>query len=62
MNWSLCMFCQILSKKPTHKVQTLNKSAEVIELAKNDPIMRPRLCAVNDLIAVGACYHPFHCL
>ena len=57
INWLLCMFCQTLGKKKVHRVQTLEKSGEILEYANTDPVMRLRLSGVNDLIAAEGCYH-----
>lgn len=51
------MFCQALGKKKVHRVQTLEKSGEILECAKTDPVTRLRLSGVNDLIAAEGCYH-----
>jgi len=45
------MFCQSQNKRKIHRVQTLEKSADVIERAKSDPVMSTRLSGVSDLIA-----------
>ena len=51
IDWTLCMFCQSQNKRKIHRVQTLEKSADVIERAKSDPVMSTRLSGVSDLIA-----------
>lgn len=51
------MFCQAESTRKTHKVETLEKSADLIERAKADPVMSTRLSGVSDLIAAEGCYH-----
>jgi len=38
-------------------VQSSEKSAELIEYSKNDPVMSTRLAGVYDLVAAEACYH-----
>ena len=62
VDWKLCMFCQKCLKGRSqkgrlHMVQTLEKSAELIEYSKNDPVMSTRLAGVCDLVAAEACYH-----
>ena len=57
MNWSLCMFCQEEGKRKVHRVETLEKSAELIERSKLHPVMSSILSGVSDLIAAEGCYH-----
>lgn len=57
INWSLCMFCQMVGKRKVHRVQTFEKSTDIIEHAKTDPVMSIRLSGVSDLIAAEGCYH-----
>ena len=51
------MFCQAHNNKEVHRVETLEKSADVLERTANDPLMSIRLSGVCDLIAAEECYH-----
>ena len=57
IDWSLCMFCQTHNNKKVHRVETLEKSADLLERTATDPVMRIRLSGVCDLIAAEGCYH-----
>ncbi len=51
------MFCQAHNNKEVHRVETLEKSADVLERTATDPVMSIRLSGVCDLIAAEGCYH-----
>ena len=51
IDWSLCMFCQSHNNKEVHRVETLEKSADILERTATDPVMSIRLSGVSDLIA-----------
>ena len=51
------MFCQAHNNKEVHRVETLEKSADVLERTATDPLMSIRLSGVCDLIAAEGCYH-----
>ena len=51
------MFCQAHNNKEVHRVETLEKSADVLERTATDPLMSIRLSGVCDLIAAEECYH-----
>lgn len=57
INWKLCMFCQREDNHKLHMIATLEKSSQIIEYSRADPVMRTRLAGVADLIAAEACYH-----
>ena len=51
------MFCQAHNNKEVHRVETLEKSADVLERTATDPLMSIRLPGVCVLIAAEGCYH-----
>ena len=51
------MFCQAHNNKKVHRVETLEKSADLLERTATDPVISIRLSGVSDLIAAVACYH-----
>ena len=57
IDWSLCMFCQAHNNKKVHRVETLEKSADILERTATDPVMSIRLSGICDLIAAEGCYH-----
>ena len=51
------MFCQAHNNKDVHRVETLEKSADVLERTATEPLMSIRLSGVCYLIAAEGCYH-----
>ena len=51
IDWSLCMLCQSHNNKEVHRVETLEKSADILERTATDPVMSIRLSGASDLIA-----------
>ena len=51
------MFCQAHNNKEVHRVETLEKSADVLDRTATDPLMSIRLSGVCYLIAAEGCYH-----
>ena len=45
------MFCEAHNNKKVHRVETLEKSANLLEQTATDPVMSIRLSGVCDLIA-----------
>ena len=57
IDWSLCMFCQAHNNITVHRVETLEKCADVLERTATDPVMSIRPSRVSDLIAAEGCYN-----
>ena len=53
------MFCQAHNNKKVHRVETLEKSADLLERTATDPVMRIRLSGVRDLIVADDCFITF---
>lgn len=57
VNWNLCIFCQLVNIIGIRNVSTMGLSEKIINLAKNDLVMRVRLAGISDLIAAEGKYH-----
>ena len=57
IDWLLCMFCQAHNNIKVRRVETLEKTADVLERTATDPVMSIRLSGVCDLIAAEGCYN-----
>ena len=54
----LSVFLQIIiCCKKVHRVEILEKSADLLERTATDPVVSIRLSNVSDLIAAEGCYH-----
>ena len=51
------MFCEAHNNKKVHRVETLEKSADLLERTATDPVMSIILYGVYDLIAAEGCNH-----
>ena len=59
VDWSLCIFCQTGTAKDPYirNIRELPTSENILNLARNDKVMRIRLAGVNDLHAADGKYH-----
>ena len=54
IDWTVCIFCQVQSKRKFHVVDTFEKSNDIIKRAPTDPEIST---GISDLIGAKGCYH-----
>ena len=51
------MFCQAVKREEQHNIEYMNKSKQMMEDTRFDPVIRVRLSGISDLPAAEGNYH-----